>query len=643
MLFPPKMGAQDRGKLDDLRITGSGYGVMIPQCFGCARVGGNMLWSTDLVEHVTSREEGGKGGGGVTVNEYTYTVSCAMAICRGPIRGVRRIWAEDKLIYDVDSTPSSKHDITVYTGTEEQAVDPLMEAALGAGNVPAYRGIAYAVFEDLLLTDWGNRIPSMSFEVEAPGSSVADILRDLAEQVGIAESDTSFEEAEHRIIGFVIAQRTAARSALEPVLRVGATDLAEIDGMLIAIPRGCPEAATIAEDDLGAHVWSEGRGDPPTRLETKRGQDLELPGRLDLAYFRYDADVTKRTYEQTSQGAVRYTKGDVQEAHTVQAPLAMTDDDARQTAERLLYGEWLERTSHRYALGPKWLKLCPGSPVLLPVNGVNERCRIVGMDIGLFGELRFSAVRDDDVTGILDQSVVGGTPEAAGVPALDAVVPTLFYAWSGYELREEDGLRAGFYVAASGGDGWDGCAIYYSPDGGTTYLDAGNIFDRSVFGETASLLPDGVASNAWEGATTLDVTLDTTGTLESTSKTDVELTYDNAILVGEEVAGFTTAAAGGGGAYTLTTILRGRRDTPMTGHGIGEAFVLLSRAVARVSVDDSLVGQTVKVKCVSPGQTLGDVTAQDVVIRVPSHPYVTVGPNLDFSKDTNSQYVPMVF
>ena len=33
---------------------------------------------------------------------------------------------------------------------------------------PAYRGVAYVVFEDLALGDYGNRVPQFTFEVIRP-------------------------------------------------------------------------------------------------------------------------------------------------------------------------------------------------------------------------------------------------------------------------------------------------------------------------------------------------------------------------------------------------------------------------------------------------------------------------------------------
>ena len=46
-----------------------------------------------------------------------------------------------------------------------QLPDSLIEAKEGAGNAPAYRGLAYIVFERMALADFGNRIPQLSFEV----------------------------------------------------------------------------------------------------------------------------------------------------------------------------------------------------------------------------------------------------------------------------------------------------------------------------------------------------------------------------------------------------------------------------------------------------------------------------------------------
>jgi hypothetical protein len=97
---------------------------------------------------------------------YSYSVSLAVAICEGPIARVGRIWA--------DGVELDRQAVTLrlHRGEADQLPDPLMEAVEGLGEVPAYRGIAYAVFEDLDLTPFGNRVPQFSFEVVRPARPV---------------------------------------------------------------------------------------------------------------------------------------------------------------------------------------------------------------------------------------------------------------------------------------------------------------------------------------------------------------------------------------------------------------------------------------------------------------------------------------
>ena len=153
-------------RLESLRITSSTEGAVIPRLYGRMRIGGNIVWATDFREETrtTTQRGGGKGGGGgkVRTTEYLYYASFAVALCEGPITGIGRIWADGK--------PLDLSGITMrwYPGDETQAPDPFITAKMGAANTPAYRGTAYVVFEELPLSDFGNRIPQLSFEVFRP-------------------------------------------------------------------------------------------------------------------------------------------------------------------------------------------------------------------------------------------------------------------------------------------------------------------------------------------------------------------------------------------------------------------------------------------------------------------------------------------
>jgi hypothetical protein len=78
-------------RLKDLSITTSSYGSPVPRHFGAMRVGGSIIWATDLQEH--SQSSGG-GKGQPSVTSYTYTSSFAVAVSSRPIAGIGRIWAD---------------------------------------------------------------------------------------------------------------------------------------------------------------------------------------------------------------------------------------------------------------------------------------------------------------------------------------------------------------------------------------------------------------------------------------------------------------------------------------------------------------------------------------------------------------------
>lgn len=176
-------------RVDDLKVSSSTFGTPIPILYGTCRLGGILIDSSDLTEHkhVEEQETGGKGGGGggsSTYTWYSYTASFAMAFCastsNNPVYNITKIWAGSDLIYDLTSTSIKKLSglsIKKYYGTESQLPDPTLEALHGVGRTPAYRGIAYVVFTNMDLTDYGNAIPSITAEVCSSGTRVGSSKR----------------------------------------------------------------------------------------------------------------------------------------------------------------------------------------------------------------------------------------------------------------------------------------------------------------------------------------------------------------------------------------------------------------------------------------------------------------------------------
>ena len=162
-------------RLADLDVMASTEGAPIPRVYGRARLAGQVIWATKLDEVVSTQSDtqGGKGSPGVTTNTtvYSYFANFAVGLCEGPIGRVGRIWADGKPLDLLGVT------FRIYTGNETQTPDPLIVAREGAENAPAYRGLAYIVFERLPLADFGNRIPQLSFEIMRPLGRLEKMVR----------------------------------------------------------------------------------------------------------------------------------------------------------------------------------------------------------------------------------------------------------------------------------------------------------------------------------------------------------------------------------------------------------------------------------------------------------------------------------
>lgn len=173
--------AVETGRVDRFRLTGASEGAAMSHLYGRMRVAGQVIWATQFQE-TSATTGGGKGGSPKPkTTQYSYTVSVAIALCEGVISRVGRVWADGEEIARDDL------DMRVYTGASDQMPDPKMEAVEGAGTVPAYRGTAYVVLEDLDLGQFGNRVPQLSFEVMRPGQGSDPVHDDLNEIVtGVA-------------------------------------------------------------------------------------------------------------------------------------------------------------------------------------------------------------------------------------------------------------------------------------------------------------------------------------------------------------------------------------------------------------------------------------------------------------------------
>lgn len=217
-------------RLDSLLPRGVDPGAPIPEGYGATVLPGQVIYDSGLKETRKVTTESAKGGPSVTTEEFTYAADLAIAFSATEIDHVSRILANKVPIYQtapaIDSelitaeaelayitaydrqydffiaagyaeeiarsaaeqagedaraavyeragvadgaTGRLYDDIEIYLGTEDQMPSAILEAIEGAGEVPAFRGIAYVVLKNLQLAQFGNSVPA--FEIEINGDA----------------------------------------------------------------------------------------------------------------------------------------------------------------------------------------------------------------------------------------------------------------------------------------------------------------------------------------------------------------------------------------------------------------------------------------------------------------------------------------
>jgi len=222
-------------RLADLDVMASTEGAPIPRVYGRARLAGQVIWATQLEEVVSTQSDtdsGGKGSPHATTNTtvYSYFANFAVGLAEGPIGRVARIWADGKPLDLVGVN------FRVYTGSETQDADPLIVAREGAGNAPAYRGLAYIVFERLPLADFGNRIPQLSFEIMRPIGRLEKMVR----AVTLIPGTTEFGYEPGTVIRLLGPGQFGAEN------RHAAHAVSDVDAALDDLQGACPNLERVA-------------------------------------------------------------------------------------------------------------------------------------------------------------------------------------------------------------------------------------------------------------------------------------------------------------------------------------------------------------------------------------------------------------
>lgn len=168
----------DRGKNDDVRVTGSEYGAFIYRYWGKVRLGGTIIWTSGITHEVTDipAEGGKKGGGQPSERLHQYYSSFGWLIARSVTDNFYRVWADENVLagqYAAVGTTfqAETSNKMTYKGTVN--VDYVKDTVNGFLEVKAYSAVTPRGFTlDTSGVQFGPRLGGDPEQVPTPRTKI---------------------------------------------------------------------------------------------------------------------------------------------------------------------------------------------------------------------------------------------------------------------------------------------------------------------------------------------------------------------------------------------------------------------------------------------------------------------------------------
>lgn len=627
-------------RIGQMQIQTSAYGTAMPILYGTGRVVAKVLDYDDFtaIPHTTTQQSG-KGGGGSTISQttYTYTAMVILALTEGPIVAVNQVWRDKEI------GSASGYGFTILTGTRPQTPWSYLTSKHPT-KAAGYAGFAMACTAAADLGSSGT-LKNHSFEVKAflatetdpasafakdakPDAVVVDLLTNtfygarwdagwVADLTSGAASYATYCKAAGFVVSWLISEQRPLREHLQDLLDATNSEAvwsAGTSGMqLKIIPYGdTPIAANgasyvpntsplydIGPDDFLGVVGKDGTptGDDAVKVERVSPQDV-----FNICPVEY------------LDRANAYNPSVVKDPEPVDVALSGAKESQPRALHMISRGAhalqisgirakrsvWV-RNRYTFRVGWRYLLLEPMDLVTItdPKQGINRqvvRLKSIELPDEQSEEQGLTIVAEEWPFGAGSSTIyttgsTNGTAPNVNADPGNAVSPVFYvpppFLWANPNNPE-------VWIATAGTPSlWGGCYVHVSTDGGSSYGRVGSITQPGRFGTLTATLASGSDPDV---TNTLAVDLTTSnGTLTSTDANgrDALVTLS---LVDNELVSYQTATLTAANKYNLTSLRRGAWGTTIGSHTSGKTFLRLDEAVFRYVLDQSLLGKTIYVK-----------------------------------------------
>lgn len=622
-----------------LQVQRSSQGLTLPVIYGRTRVAGNLIWYGDFttIEHKTTTQQGGKGGGGVTQEDikYTYEAAVMLALCEGEISGVGRIWRDKEKF---DSLAQLR--LTLMRGGDEQPLWTHLAQAKHTGQALNYSGTAYLCSPNYELTK-SAQIYQHNFEVigklgysgNIPDANPRDIIRDLltnqrygcgfpVDSIGDTDRYSNYCRAVGIFLSPAYTEQGEAQRNISELLEQTNSAAVFSQGRLKIVPYGDGNysgngAAYVADNkalyDLTDDDFIVSGAEDPVNVERKTNADAF--NQVQVEYLDRDNDYNVAIAEVKDQANIEQYGLRPKEA--VKMHGICNGKVAQKVAQQLLQRALYVRNEYEFKLGWKYCLLEPMDIVTLTDAGLGldkTPVRITEIEEDEEGVLSVKA--EDYPVGVYTTSEYPTQPSLGysadyNVSPGNAHAPVIFEA-----PLQLTGGEPQIWMATAGGDMWGGAEVWVSTDG-DSYTRVGAVNHKARFGSLTAALPNGAV---FDRTNTLNVEISAgqmTGGTEQDSRDLLTLCY-----VDGEFLAYANAELKGVGRYTLGNLTRGAYGSAIDSHAAGSQFARVDDTLFKYPVPRNWIGRTVWVKLVSYNVFSGGI--QDLA-SVPAYSYTIKG------------------
>ena len=702
-LLKPKSDQEQRRPADlgDFSFPTATEGRPIPIIWGTCKVAGpNVVWYGDLrQEAIIEKVKTGIFSSKKVVKGYKYYLGIQMAISRGPIDSIRRIWVDDEEFYTtVISTDSTVYfdradwfggvdqgaggivgNATFRMGSSGQSAVPYLSTFQATGGTtPAYRGTCHITLEHMYLGT-STSIRPWAFEVRRipnglglatagvnsnndanPMNVIYEIMTNTEWGLGLPSADIDTAgfiaaaetlETEGNGISMILDNQREAYDLLNEIQR-------QIDGVVFLDRSTGKWTVKLARADYNINsVPLIDESNLVSVSSFSRGAWEETIN-VYLVNFTNRAREYQQTYALAQDMAnVRIQVGQIVKAE-VRYPGVKDPDLANQIAWRELRNSSMPLAKAKLVVDRTFYDVNPGDVLAWSDDDLGFTRLPLRVTRADFGEIDKGQITLDLVQDIYSFSAgVYAAPQPGSwvapsqtVVDIDAADRKAFEAPLAFVARDPESPGLAPRI-------WTG--FRYQNDGAVsvTVRQTSNQVELGTVGGfllAGTLTSNLAAAHTTSGTLVLSASPDAKSqflsSIDAVSTSDIGNSLANVILVNDEFMAFTSVSDPGGGDIQLNGLVRNLFDsvTPSAGHALGDRVWFIS--VAGSLSDSAFPGSasiTFRPIPESPRDILAWASATSTTVALDDRhlrPYPPVNPrtgasstyNGTFSIDTNS-------